>query len=1407
MLFKTSFYFLLFSFLLFTDGNFAFGQFTTKQLTTDISAGMIELDLNNDGEMDILSVGYDSIDGQSNHLYYFENNSGTFLEPVSLGEMTSFERNSTLLKCDIDNDGFLDLLFFDQSIGKVDLYRNLTNGSISNPIQIITQFTEIDGIDLADIDNDGFIDIVVSSLYHNKIVWFKNLGMSGFGNAQFIANSNANDWTLRITTVDYNEDGYKDVFYVAQETKQLMVATNLGNGTFNTPTQIDIFSSMSNFDFVPILNSIDINQDGTEDLVVNTSTSGDNIVWYEVVSGVLSPRIELAGFGGINGTYHPSMTYSIDLNLDGYNEIVLIDWNDVFYFPNNNGILSSTKITLIPNTPSYISDVAIQDFNGDGHPDFMINDENHGIRFYLNDTTLGFDQVQTLSPDIITPANLISQDFDLDGLNDIVYFTNNSLDISWLKNLGSGNFSSLQQILSVPPTPLFFSPILKKITAADIDNDGIDDIISLKGTVTATHLEYFKNQGNLNFSIPVAISSSVVIYDFMSCDLDNDNDLDILYSSLNNDQIGFFSNLGGGNFSAEQIIYNTINDPAQITTADLDNDLDLDIINISTGDDMIRVFENLGNNTFAAPTVVSSQSFSGIFQLFAEDVDGDSLKDILLCSRSANEISWFKNQGNGTFSSQLMINTTLNSPVIQPIDYDNDGDFDVLSRSSYYALETRGTYLLENTGNGIFLAEGPKVMTVAPLCFTTSDFDLDGDLDLASVYENRIFYTELELNNKTTATGKVFFDLNANGIIDSTDIGMLQIEVNTGPNVNYVFTDSEGNYQVNFYDSTIPHNIFASPFPNWGLTTTPTTYNVTVDSTFTLIDSLNFGFYPSTILDSISTNIIGGFPRCNDIVNYWINIENNGTTIPSGIISLNLDDSLTYISAIPTPDSIASGFVYWSFENLFYFNDTLINVHVEMPNFLSMGDTLTSTVETSILDNSNNIVFTSQDNISQTLVCAYDPNDKNSTPAGIGYSGLVSSELNEVEYLIRFQNTGNDTAAIITIKDQLDPNLNWSTMHPICGSHDYVTSIDPNGLLTFTFNEINLPDSSTNELASHGFVLYKINVNNNLPIGTVIANHAEIYFDYNPAVITNYKVLTLFDCKSVFDGSPQTSVSYCIGDSMHFGVEYPQTIYHWTNIPLLLDEYGEAVNIQANSSGIYEVAINANNAICDVDSTIQFSVQMTPITSLGNVSICQGDSVIIFNQYQNDTGIYFDTLQTQQGCDSILIYSLIVNDLPIVNFSSIANDTICVYGEPINFYNSTPSGGSYFGNGITGNNFNINIAGLGSHTIYYNYIDSNNCFGTDSIIVTVDECLGMEELNFGGFTFYPNPTDGKFQLHFNELFSGDLSIYDLSGKICFYQSYYQIQNIALELNGESGVYFLETKATDNTKTFSKLIKE
>jgi hypothetical protein len=63
------------------------------------------------------------------------------------------------------------------------------------------------------------------------------------------------------------------------------------------------------------------------------------------------------------------------------------------------------------------------------------------------------------------------------------------------------------------------------------------------------------------------------------------------------------------------------------------------------------------------------------------------------------------------------------------------------------------------------------------------------------------------------------------------------------------------------------------------------------------------------------------------------------------------------------------------------------------------------------------------------------------------------------------------------------------------------------GVLRFIFNNIQLPDSNVNEPASHGLVQFRIRPRSPLVPGTLIENIANIYFDFNPPVITEPSVL------------------------------------------------------------------------------------------------------------------------------------------------------------------------------------------------------------------------------------------------------------------------------------------------------------
>jgi uncharacterized repeat protein (TIGR01451 family) len=138
--------------------------------------------------------------------------------------------------------------------------------------------------------------------------------------------------------------------------------------------------------------------------------------------------------------------------------------------------------------------------------------------------------------------------------------------------------------------------------------------------------------------------------------------------------------------------------------------------------------------------------------------------------------------------------------------------------------------------------------------------------------------------------------------------------------------------------------------------------------------------------------------------------------------------------------------------------------------------------------------------LNSIITGSYDPNIKVVSNTTIFPSFINNGEY--LEYTVFFQNTGNDTAFTVLIIDTLSSLLDQSTLSVISNSHPMVIN-NYDGVLWFRFNNILLPDSNTNEPASHGYVKYKIKPVSTMNIGDQILNTAYIYFDFNAPIITN----------------------------------------------------------------------------------------------------------------------------------------------------------------------------------------------------------------------------------------------------------------------------------------------------------------
>ena len=298
------------------------------------------------------------------------------------------------------------------------------------------------------------------------------------------------------------------------------------------------------------------------------------------------------------------------------------------------------------------------------------------------------------------------------------------------------------------------------------------------------------------------------------------------------------------------------------------------------------------------------------------------------------------------------------------------------------------------------------------------------------------------------------------------------------------------------------------------------------------------------------------------------------------------------------------------------------------------------------------------------------------------------------------------------------------------------------------------------------------------------------------------------------------TVRICMGDSLLLGGNYQTTsgIY----IDSLVNSFGCDSIIQSFLYLYSNDYSSINTSICEGDSiklggtfhstnglyydTLQnilgcdsilltnLSVIPTKIGNLVEVKICNGDSILISNQYCFESGVYYDTLQSVSSCDSLIPFNVIINQLPLVYLEEFQNHTICSNDGIISLPMGFPSNGYYSGNGVVDLYFNPDLSGIGSHQVYYNSFDNNNCVNRDSSSITVTNCLRIEELfSTRNFNIYPNPASDYTIIKLSEDLVGDVKLVltDFNGKTISLFDLNNKNNIKLNTeNITEGIYLV-----------------
>ncbi len=294
-------------------------------------------------------------------------------------------------------------------------------------------------------------------------------------------------------------------------------------------------------------------------------------------------------------------------------------------------------------------------------------------------------------------------------------------------------------------------PLVANVAAADLDGDGLTDIVVADGAANRVTWIRQAPAGTFTEQVLAEIAGPAHV---QPVDLDRDGDLDIAVASMgvlfpNNAKIGaviVLENDGRQSFT-RRVLVDQVARVSDVRAGDLDGDGDLDLSVAQFGYDQgeTRWMENLGGWRFESHVL---QTLSGAINAEIADVDGDRDLDIVsLVSQEWEEIYVFVNDGHGAFTPTRVFgasNEDFGSSWISLADLDRDGDVDVIYSNGDafdYAPPTgrgwNGLQWLENRGDVRFVYHriGDFSGASSP---QAADLDGDGDTDIAvvSAYNN-----------------------------------------------------------------------------------------------------------------------------------------------------------------------------------------------------------------------------------------------------------------------------------------------------------------------------------------------------------------------------------------------------------------------------------------------------------------------------------------------------------------------------------------------------------------------------------------------------------------------------------------------------------------------------------------------
>lgn len=1060
-------------------------------------------------------------------------------------------------------DGDLDLIARDLATGNLLLYENDGLGGYDNWVRGFGN--DVGQFYYGDMDGDGDKDFIfnIGTGFNSHVICCETGFTFPAPSCVQIANI-AFDNTMCGGLFD--EDALPDFCVSFKYGPGFQWYRNLGNGHFEN---IDIsagFPSGAYSSSKGVCN-FDMDGDGDQDFFF-WSADIKRIVWRENIGGGFFGPVQVV-------VDDPALTITAldivpgDCDGDGDAELLALTDFGLLLF-RNDGAAGFAKETILPGTD--FEKVFFEDVNEDGFLDILIGRPSE-VLLLLNNGACAFGPPQILLKYFVPSSESVTvADLDGNGKSDVLIGAAPSSLVGWFPNLGNTRFGSLRNVDANAGQAL-------DVFAADLDGDLAPDILAVHGPNRTPG--YYRNLGDSRFGAFLPIVPGTIdlkARKIHAADADGDGDADVFVSGTLGTAVAIVLLLNDGSGLFDQPSVLTATAPSGFCLRehpDFDQDGDSDLLYLDATSGGFFWRPDTGGGTYGNPVSIGNNG--AFFSALPADFNGDGFPDIV-ASNQLGEIFWFESRQNGqNFIKNTLASTAPIRSIVTAGDFDGDGDNDVWASPQVNTLSADARiWVFENDGAGVFQAAFSLENKEKSLkALVAADMDADGDTDVAFCTDKSAgWYPNRRL--QPGISGFCFLDDNENGQFDSgekplPDVSLYlspgDLRTNAQADGSFHFSVPEGSYTLRFEvqnclalttGTSQYHPVFSGP---------PVTGHI-------------FGFKKTGGAAKAEPHIAGGLLRCDQTIPLWIEIRNMDCQAGGSGRLMLLTDSLAKYSDSPvTPTTVSGDTVWWDLELPEPFQTTRIPIEMKIAG-TDFHTTFTRMLATTYFKNADGALTPAGSYRFEDFLFCYDDFPRNNKMVDRTYvEENYTAETGEIRYTIRFQNIGKDTVLDLRLTDHLDTALMWPTFRPLGGSHPYSASIDlQKGIVEFFFQDINLPDSASNQVTSRGFVSFGIALKPGLPVFWNVQNIATLYFDGNRPLQTNWANTQIFPEVMVPAHEPPTELQYLRvfpnPSTGQFTVELPRPAVQGmtTRVVTLL---GEVVLELTNTSGSNSQAVYA----------------------------------------------------------------------------------------------------------------------------------------------------------------------------------------------------------------------------------------